>query len=66
MIIQRELFFLNILLCYTTAFNKTDQSYILVFLFKNMSLIDFEHTENEWDSKKKKKYVIEAYDILEK
>jgi len=31
-----------------------------------MSLIDFGHTENEWGSKKKKKYVIEAYDILEK
>ena len=52
--------------CYTTAFNKTDQLYILAFLFKNMSLIDFGHTENEWGSKKKKKYVIEAYDILEK
>ncbi len=66
MIIQRELFFSNISSCYTTAFNKTDQSYIPAFLFKNMSLIDFEHTENEWGLKKKKKYVIEAYDILEK
>ena len=52
--------------CYTTAFNKTDQSYILASLFKNMNSIDLGHTENELSSKKKKKFVIEAYDILEK
>ena len=52
--------------CYTTAFNKTDQSYILASLPKNMNLIDLGHTENEWSSKKKKRSVIIAYDILEK
>ena len=52
--------------CYTTAFNKTDQSYILASLLKNMNSIDLGHTENEWGSKKKKKFIIEAYDILEK
>ena len=52
--------------CYTTAFNKTDQSYILASLFKNMGSINLGHTENEWGSKKKKKFIIEAYDILEK
>ena len=49
-----------------TAFNKTDQSYILASLFKNMNSIDLGHTENELSSKKKKKFIIEAYDILEK
>ena len=40
--------------CYTTAFNKTDQSYILASLLKNMNSIDLGHTENEWGSKKKR------------
>jgi len=31
-----------------------------------MNSIDLGHTENELSSKKKKKFVIEAYDILEK
>jgi len=31
-----------------------------------MNSIDLGHTENEWGSKKKKRSVIIAYDILEK
>ena len=56
----------NKFLCYTTAFNKTDQSYILDSLVKDMGSIDLGHTENEWGSKKKKRSVIIAYDVLEK
>jgi len=39
---------------------------MLASLPKNMNSIDLGHTENEWGSKKKKRSVIIAYDILEK
>ena len=56
----------NKFLYHITAFNKTDQSYILDSLVKDMGSIDLGHTENEWGSKKKKRSVIIAYDVLEK